>query len=56
MRLLLLFARAFIDTFGITAPTRENERRVAWFIATLMFLVGVAVLGSFLVLHRLLRT
>lgn len=51
MPLLLFLARAFIQTFGITQPTPERERRVAWFLAGLMLLVVVLVTGAGFVLH-----
>lgn len=51
MQFLLFLARAFIQTFGITQPTRERERRVAWFLAGLMLLVLVVVTATGLVLH-----
>ncbi|MBE7159351.1 MAG: hypothetical protein INR62_13130 [Rhodospirillales bacterium] len=47
MQLLLFLSRAFIQTFGITQPTPERERRIAWMLAALMLLVVtvVAVVG-----------
>ena len=51
MKLLLFLARAFIQTFGITQPTPERERRVAWFLAGLMLLVVVLVAGTGFLLH-----
>lgn len=53
MQPLLFLARAFINTFGITAPTPENERRVAWFIGGLLLLVLLAVVGTGLVLRTM---
>ena len=46
MPVLLFLARAFINTFGITQPTPEKERRAAYFIGTTLTLVlaGIAVL------------
>ena len=55
MRLLLFLARAFIDTFGITAPTPQNERRAAWFILVLLLLVLLAVFGTGIVLRLFFR-
>lgn len=51
MQLLLFLARAFIQTFGITQPTAERERRVAWLLAALMLLVLTAVTGAGVLLH-----
>lgn len=55
MPFLLFIARAFIQTFGITQPTPEGERRAAWFIGALLFVIVAAVVAafaSFVVLHR----
>ncbi len=51
MKLLLFLARAFIQTFGITQPTPERERRVAWLLAALMLLVVAIVTGTGILLH-----
>ena len=51
MGLLLTIARAFINTFGITQPTPQAERRAAYFIGGLLGLIVVgmiAALGAFL--------
>ena len=48
MRFLLFLARAFIQTFGITQPTREQERRAAWFIGILLFLIAAAMVTAFI--------
>jgi hypothetical protein len=45
MRLLILFARAFIDAFGITHPSPAEERKVAIFIASLLGLFLIIALG-----------
>lgn len=47
MRLLLFLARAFIQTFGITQPTPQQERRAAWFIGALCFAIVAAVVTAF---------
>ena len=55
MGFLLLLARAFINTFGITQPSPEGERRAAWFIGTLMALIVlgmVALTYAFLAVRR----
>ena len=44
MPILLLLARAFIQTFGITQPSPEGERRAAWFIGGALALVVLGVL------------
>ena len=54
MPLLLFLARAFIQTFGITQPTPQQERRAAWFIGILLSVIAAAVVSafaSFVVLH-----
>ena len=43
MRPLLFLSNAFINTFGITQPSPKDERRIAWFIATMLILVIAAV-------------
>ncbi len=55
MAFLLFLARSFINTFGITPPGPDGERRAAYFIGTLLFLIVaalVAVLAAFLSVHR----
>ncbi len=55
MGFLLLITRAFINTFGITQPSPEGERRAAYFIGGLLTLIVVgmiAVLSAFLSLRR----
>lgn len=51
MQLLLFLARAFIQTFGITQPTPERERRIAWMLAGLMLLVVFVVVAVGMLLH-----
>lgn len=54
MGFLLLIARSFINTFGITQPTPQGERRAAYFIGGLLFLIVVMMfvaLGAFLKLR-----
>lgn len=51
MPLLLIFARAFIQTFGITQPSPARERRVAVLLAGLMLLVVMLVTATGLLLH-----
>ena len=50
MKPLLWLANIFINTFGITQSTPENERRVAVFIGMLLagVVVGVAVVAMIL--------
>ncbi len=55
MGFLLLIARSFINTFGITQPTPEGERRAAYFIGALLVLIVVGMvvaLGAFLSVRR----
>lgn len=51
MPLLLFLARSFIQTFGITQPTPERERRVAWMLVGLMLLVVLVVVAAGVLLH-----
>ena len=43
MGFLLLIARSFINTFGITQPGPEGERRAAYFIGALLALIAVGM-------------
>ena len=55
MGFLLLLARSFINTFGITQPGPATERRAAYFIGGLLFLIVaalIAVLVGFISIHR----
>ena len=55
MSFLLLLARSFINTFGITQPGPEGERRAAYFIGTLLLLIVIGMivaLVAFLSVHR----
>lgn len=55
MGLLLLIARSFVNTFGITQPSPEGERRAAYFIGALLALIVVgmvALLAAFLTVRR----
>ena len=55
MGFLLLVARSFINTFGITQPGPAGERRAAYFIGGLLLLIVlalIAVLAAFLSVHR----
>ena len=54
MGFLLLIARSFINTFGITQPTPQGERRAAYFIGgllTLIVIMMLVALGGFLKLR-----
>ncbi len=55
MGFLMMLARSFINTFGITQPGPEGERRAAYFIGALLALVVlimIAALAAFLSIHR----
>ncbi len=56
MHLLEALASAFINTFGITRPSKAMRRRAAWFIFRMMLLTiaVVAAIGYALyaTLHR----
>ncbi len=45
MGFLLFLARAFINTFGITQPGPDAERRAAWFIGSLLALIAMGVVA-----------
>ncbi len=47
MPFLLFLARAFIQTFGITQPSAQQERRAALFIGTALFMIVLGVLALF---------
>ena len=55
MGFLLLIARSFINTFGITQPGPEGERKAAYFIGALLALIVVgmiALLAAFLAIRK----
>ena len=55
MPVLLFLARAFVQTFGITQPSPDQERRAAWFIGVLLAIIVLgmlAVLAAFVSVHR----
>ena len=41
MAFFTLITRGFIDFFGITQPSPEQERRAAWFICSLLVVIAV---------------
>ena len=45
--------RIFIDVFGITHPTPQQERRAAWFICSLLAFIVIGILVVLLLLYRL---
>ena len=52
MGFLLVIARAFINTFGITQPGPKGERNVAYYIGALL---GLIVLGMMVALVAFLK-
>lgn len=52
MPVLLFIARAFVNTFGITQPPPQTERRAAYFIGVLLALI---VFGTVLALLAFLQ-
>lgn len=52
MGFLLMIARAFINTFGITQPGPKGERNVAYYIGGLL---GLIVLGMIVALTAFLK-
>jgi hypothetical protein len=55
MGFLLMIARAFINTFGITQPGPKGERNMAYYIGgllTLIVLGMMAALAAFLSIKR----
>jgi hypothetical protein len=49
MRLFSLVTQGFIDFFGITQPTPQQERRAAWFICSLLILMVISATLVFMV-------
>ncbi len=47
MRFLEFIARWFINFFGITQPTPQQERQAAWFISGLLVLILLVAAGVF---------
>ena len=45
MRLLEVFAAAFINTFGITQPTAAQRRRATWLILAMLVLTLAVVVA-----------
>ena len=43
--------RVFIDVFGITHPTAQQETRAMWFICSMLALIGLAGLVFFLIMR-----
>lgn len=43
--------RVFIDVFGITHPTPQQERRAAWFICSLLALIVIGIVAVFLAVY-----
>ncbi len=56
MRLLHYFSSAFIDFFGITQPSPNEEERASWLITILAASILALVVGVLLLLLHLLRT
>ena len=52
MGLVKLTAKIFIDLFGITPPTPEEEGKYAWILFGLSLLTVLAVAAVFLLLVR----
>jgi hypothetical protein len=55
MGFLLMIARAFINTFGITQPSQKGERNIAYYIGALLGLIVlgmIAALAAFLMVRR----
>jgi hypothetical protein len=47
MGIFRFVTQGFIDFFGITQPTKEQERRAAWFICGLLVLILLAAAAVF---------
>ncbi|AFL86630.1 hypothetical protein Terro_0281 [Terriglobus roseus DSM 18391] len=55
MGFLLMIARAFINTFGITQPGPKGERNMAYYIGGLLGLIVLGMVGAlaaFLMVRR----
>lgn len=55
MNPLRFLTRIFIDVFGITHPTPQQERGATWFISALLALIVIGAAVVFEVLHSLAR-
>jgi hypothetical protein len=55
MTFLYFLADLFINTFGITQPTRQQRRRAALFILGLMVVVVAGVTAFFFVAHSAMK-
>jgi hypothetical protein len=47
MGIFRFVTQGFIDFFGITQPTREQERKAAWFICGLLILILAGAAATF---------
>jgi hypothetical protein len=50
MGLIRFITRVFIDVFGITHPTPEEEQRAAWFICGSLIVIVAGLASLFVVL------
>jgi hypothetical protein len=53
MPIIRFITRAFIDVFGITHPTPQQEQRATIFITTLLSLIVAGLALFLLVLYRM---
>lgn len=51
MNPLRFLVEAFVNTFGITRPSAQQERRAGWFLAGMLALVAVLLAGVVWVLR-----
>ena len=54
MNPLRLLVDAFVNTFGITRPTAEQEKRAGWAILAMLAVVLAVLVGVFLLVRSLL--
>jgi heme/copper-type cytochrome/quinol oxidase subunit 2 len=54
MGLVRFITRGFIDFFGITEPSPEQERRAMWFICSTLLLIVVVAALVFLLMVKVI--
>ncbi len=55
MKALLWLSHIFVNTFGITQPTPDNERHMALFIGALLAALALGVFAAALLLRASFR-
>ena len=55
MAFLMLLARSFINTFGITQPTPEGARRAARYVGVALVVLLLVAIGAAFAIRSALR-